>query len=763
MKFKKYINYIIFLLNIEFIGHLFFSLVYKLDLLLSNIMTSRRIIALKRVSNDLKELAQCPLEGIGIAQIIDNPMEYVINMELMMGPYVGYKLQLLLTISEEYPIKPPKVLIYPDQLLDSCYHHHIFLDSKGFKRFCINLLDNDFHMDTNEQYTGWNPAYTISTILLQVQNFISNPDFPSENPIEEKRVDNLIKSMDKYQRTFVLCEEGGKTSTVTHTWKNPYPKMHYSSNQMVLDLEQSSKAQAIKENLTCYILRDNYVDNPDILLGYPIVQIKSPYGLDKIEVYPIPQLLTYEAFKLQSSQNPTNQNSIGSLYSGESSIKAANNQYFNNWFPIYVNEDHFYKNREKIINSLKVIKNEAEFRPQQIFDILPIILNKMIIGMFNGKSIFSSSFITCYFHYVLLFKKLCQEYKDEYEKYLNKKLSLIRMNDYQANKKIIPDIGDFLMLIFLGNNNMAKPEIENVKKALIEEFLNRQIFWIFYGPECYQTMKSKVLKCSISLNDEMYLERFGSDPNFKMNYLDVFNKELHRQNIFNRIIDIISNDNNFIRLYNKDYRWAKSQAEKGIKRSFKQLFNQCSQWSRSRIKEVILANLHFQDFFEEDENQMKNWLYDSYRVSDMLKVCKEDNESLKEVLKYAYESQRGNQLLLITFYAFKKIEEQGFIEELKKNFGIFFQVDEFVDGLKLKLNEIKTYKSLYEYIGYEFGKDKTELELIVEGYERAKLRRYIRDPNEPVRMSIPSSRFNLRRPRSRRRGFGLGLGSRFGY
>ena len=629
-------------------------------------------------------------------------------------------------------------------------------------------------MDTNEQYTGWNPAYTISTILLQVQNFLSDPDFPKEHQFRKNQIDTLMQSMDTYERDFVVPEESGKNSTITHTWKNPYPKMYYSSNQMVLDAELSSKAKAIqeiKEHLTCYVLRDNFIDNPVILLGYPIVQVKSPYGLDKIELYPIPQLLTYEAFRMQTSQNQNqNQNQslnpiFGSFYPSESGIKAANNQYYNNWLPIYVNEDHFNKNRETIINSLKAIKGESEFRPQQIFDILPIILNKMIIGMFNGKSVISSAFLTCYFHYVLLFKKLCEEFKDEYEKYLNKKLSLIRMNDFQANKKIVPDIGDFLMLLFLGNAEMNKPEMKKIQNSLVEEFLNRQIFWIFHGPECSASMKSKVLKCSEIISDEMYLDQFDADPNFNMEYLDIFNKELRRQNIFNRIINIIANDNTFIRLYNKDYRGAKQMAEVEIKRNFKGLFNQCSQWSRNRIKEVLLSRVHFQDFFEKDENLMKNWLYDSYRVNDMLKQCKEEDENLNEVLKYAYESQRGNQLLLITFFAFKKIEEDGFVEELKKNYGIFLKVDEFVDELKSKLNEIKTYKSLYEYVGYDSGKDKSELELIVDGYRRAKQRRYIRDPNEAIRRPVVFPRTNLGligrgrgrfgRGRGRGRGFGL--------
>jgi len=103
-------------------------------------------------------------------------------------------------------------------------------------------------------------------------------------------------------------------------------------------------------------------------------------------------------------------------------------------------------------------------------------------------------------------------------------------------------------------------------------------------------------------------------------------------------------------------------------------------------------------------------------------------KNIKQILKYAYESQRGNQLLLITFFALKKITEKGFMDELEKNYGIFIEVDKFVQDMKQKLKEIKSFKDLYEYIGSEFGKDKTELELIIEGYAKAKEKGYIRAP-----------------------------------
>ena len=718
------------------------------------------MIAIKRVTNDMKELNKCPLEGIGIAQIDNDPLKFVVNIELMSGPYIGYKVQLLTTMSENYPINPPKLLIYPNQMIGEHYHHHIFRthhERENYYRFCINLLENEFNMDTNEEHTGWNPAYTISSILLQVQNFISDPDMhrvPSKTEI-----DTLMKSMDNYQRPFYDGEK-----QVIHTWKNPFPKMYYSNEKdkkkMDIDEEEEvigdkneikeekekmkvevidRKKEIIKENLTCYFFRENFIDNPEILLGYPIVQSKSVYGKDKIELYPIPQLLTYEAFQMQTSNPQTNNNNLlyGSLSAFEPKIKAANNQYFNNWLPIYVNEAHYLKNLETIKNAIKTIKNETQFTPEQIFDILPIILNKMIIGIFSGKSIISTSYITCYFHYVLLFKRLCREYQEEFNTYVDKRLNLITMNDYEVNKKIVPDIGDFFMLVFLSNKDMSSPEMKKIKTVLVEEFLIRQIYWIFHGPDCQSTMRDLVsaLNNIVKLNDDVYLEKFHNDPNFKMRYLDIFNKELHNKNIYNKVINTIANDKQFLKNYQNNFYYAKRSAENRITQSFKKLYNECSDWGRNKLNNLIKENMRFGDFFIEDEKDIRAGLYDACQVNEILKGNDENTPQMRDVLKYAYESQKGNQLLLITFLVLNKLGEQGFMEELEKNYGIYVEVDSFFLEMKKKLKEIKSYKELYEFIKVDLGKDKTELEIIVEAYEKAKQKRYIRDPNESLRIN----------------------------
>ena len=699
-------------------------------------MSRKMITALKRISNDIKALEKCPLEGIGLVSMGEDPLKFIINMQLMDGPYEGYKLQLLMSMTEDYPIKPPKVQIYPNQAIDSSYHHHIFNDysSNGFKKFCIDFLDNEFNMDTNAEHTGWNPAYTISTILLQVQNFISDPDM--HHPPKPEQVKRLLYSMESYKRTFRV-KEGDKIVDITHTWNDPYPKMYFSNepkNEIKMEVDcdiDARRKEAIKENLTCYLLRENYIDNKEILLGYPIIKSMATYGNNKIELYPIPQLLTYEAYQMQvQSSQSNNDNLINTFYSSNrsSGMKSANNTYFNTWLPIYVDENHYTKNRDTIINSIKAIKNEFEFKPEMIFDILPIILNKMIIGMFNGKSKISSAFIVCYFQYVLLFKRLCREYKTEYDAYVDKKIGLITMNDYEVNKKIIPDIGDFLMLTFLSNKDMTTPDMKRMKDVLIQEFLIRQVYWIFHGPDCMWTMRQKVVNASLKVSDDVYLDKFETDPNFKMIHLDIFNKELHHQKIYNQVINIISNDRDFLRNYRNNWKYAKSMAESRITQSFKKLYNEVSQWSRNKLRNLIRDNLHFSNFFEEDEGIIRGQLYDSFQVSDILKG-NEQSHGIDDILKYAYESQKGNPLLLITFSVLKKLNEEGFMKTLEDDYGIFVKVDSFVDDIKKSLNEVKNYKELYECIGSELGNGKTELDLIIESYDMAKQKKYIREPS----------------------------------
>ena len=693
-------------------------------------------LAKMRINKDMKEIINNPLEGIGIAPIDDSLMRYVINMRLMAGPYEGYCVQLLLIFSDNYPTKPPKILIYPNQAIDGNYHHHIFIgggyfgneDYSRYKKFCFDLLDNDF-MPTNEAKTGWNPSYSISSLLLQVQNFIADPDMGGHVP-SKQLIQNLFDSMNTYTNTFNIKDENGKTIQKIHTWKNPYPEMYFKQKEKekekeddIKENDEENNLEQIKENLTCFMLKVNYIDDPEILLGYPIVRNQINIGRkNRLELYPIPELLTYDGFEAQKSLQ---QQMVQQYFGNINQFKSANNEYYNSWLPIYINKDHYEKNKERILNSIAEISSNTEFKAEQILQVFPIILNSMIIGMSKGKTSLSSSFIKCYFHYILLFKKMCQEYEIEYSIYLNDIFSKIKENKYIVNKNIIPDIGNFFMVLLFNRPDINKDTFNKIYNSLFEDFIIRQMFWMFHSDESKEDMKNLILR---NKNNRLYLEEFEKNKDFKMNRLDEFNQDIKDKNIYKEIIDIISTDKGYLEHIFLGKEKARELAEKRISQSFKRLFQECSREGKDKLKDIILKNLYFPDYFQQ-VLQKNIELYDKFKVNELLKDL--SGNVKEEFLSRAFESQKGNKLLFITFFAQKKIEEEGFLDNLEKNYGVYLDVDNFIQEMNQKSSEIKSFQALMEYVGADFIKDekgnnkyKDDLELIIDMYGKALQKKY---------------------------------------
>ena len=691
---------------------------------------STRAIAIRRINRDIKEITNNPIEGIGIAPIDEDPMRYVINMRLMTGPYQGYCVQLLLIFSDSYPTKPPKILIYPNQAIDGQYHLHIFQDesrdenNSHFKKFCFDLLDNDF-MNTSDEKTGWNPSYSITSLLLQVQNFIADPDMGGHVP-NDNLIEQLMQSMDTYTRTFTITDENGHKVKKTHTWKEPYPEMYIKPKEEEKEkdkekeiLEKEQLENQIRENLTCFMLKVNYIDNPEILLGYPVIRNQLINRRNtRLELFPIPELLTYDGFQAQKSLQPQMINQ----YFGQ--FKSANNEYYNNWLPIYINEAHYQKNKDRILKSIAEITSNEVFDPEQIFIVLPAILNSMIIGISRGKAALSSSFIKCYFQFILLFKKMCQEFNVQYSVYLNDIFNKIKDNNFSVDKQIIPDIGNFFMVLLFNKMELNSDTLKKINNALFEDFVVRQMFWMFHSDETRYNMKRIILSDVVN---KSFLEEFETNKNFKMNNLKKFVDDLKAKNIYQSVIEIIQNDKGYLDGVFIGKESAKKQVEILINQSFKGLFQRCSKEGKEKLREIILKNLNFQEYFgylltKDGET------YDNFQVHELLKTLSDNKKN--EFLETAFKSQKGNYLLLITFFAQKKIEEKGFLEQLEKNYGVYLDVDNFIKDMNHKISEIKTYKQLFEYIGADFikedkYKDKDDLDLIIDSYQKALEKKYI--------------------------------------
>ena len=809
-------------------------------------MNKTKMISLKRISKDIQEITKNPVEGIGIIQYESDFFKYIVNIKLLYGVYKGFCLQLLLTFSDSYPTKPPKILIFPGQNFDGSYHHHVFSDHDGFYKFCFDLLENDF-MKTDEENTGWNPSYTISSLLIQVQNFLCDPDL--HHAIPDYLIKKFFESMKTYQRDFV--DTDGKN--VTHTWEHPYPPMYFKPEIKIEDkkedkkddkddnedkeenndennidsnkcetieeiekeinelekkknnkkkkerkkkieklkkkLEELKKEEEnkkrlieIKENLTCFMLKLNYIEDPEILLGYPIIQKNTGRGLKiKIELYPIPELLTYDGFIAQIGKKDEKLDFYFDI-----SFKSANNEFYNYWVPIYIDKNHFEKNKETILNSFSIIKfgamglKEYDFKPEYIFEILPIILNKMIIGIFNKKTQLSEAFIRCYFQYILLLKKLTEIYKNEFDEYLKKILDEIKQNKNHIDKRMIPDIGNFMVLLLFSNFEIS----EELWKCLIDESSIRQMYWMFHSEDNIQQVQKLILENNeidktrlFRTNEEKIKEivKLTKKGEIKIENVGKFISFLKEQEIYNNIISIILKDENIFEFkeFKKKEKEEKNknistknpfdelfvshvddENEEILEKNFETKINDYLQILKEetimKIFELILQPISFhylENFYSELKiKDIEKSEYERGFVDKILKDIK-DEDTRKKLLVQFYSNQKGNKLTLISFLARKKIKTPGFMEELEKNYGVLLNCSDFMKEIKTTIDTINSYTELYKFIECDIIGEQSEYDYIIKKYQIARLKRYIRavydeDNPKPERKKFFNSKEN---------------------
>jgi hypothetical protein len=190
----------------------------------------------------------------------------------------------------------------------------------------------------------------------------------------------------------------------------------------------------------------NILDDPNIILGYPIVKKNSN------EIYPIPEILSYEGYLTQISNEEPD-----SFYK---SLKSANNQYYDKWLPIFINKNNFEINKQTILNSFSVIKyglsgdKNYDFKSEYIFEIMVKLLSTMICDIKMKK--LSSSYLRAFFQYILLYKKLSEIYQ----------INEFYNNNYIFRKDINSTITDLMILSFFDNLTVLEKFLNELKDKM---------------------------------------------------------------------------------------------------------------------------------------------------------------------------------------------------------------------------------------------------------------------------------------------------------
>ena len=90
-------------------------------------------------------------------------------------------------------------------------------------------------------------------------------------------------------------------------------------------------------------------------------------------------------------------------------MKSANNEYYDGWLPIHINEVNFESNKLTILNSFgNSGKVEYDLKPKYIFEIIFKLLNQVITNLKDNKRF--NSYLRAFFQYILLYNKLYKLY-----------------------------------------------------------------------------------------------------------------------------------------------------------------------------------------------------------------------------------------------------------------------------------------------------------------------------------------------------------------
>lgn len=130
--------------------------------------------ALSRLLRDLKEIHEFPLPTVNAAPLENNMFEWHANLVGSSDTlFCGMVFHLVMKFPENYPFSPPKV-----RLMNNITHPNVFGEY-----ICLDMLEDGMwrhDVYKNAPYTGWTTAYSVQSILVQLQAFFSMEAYEDE-------------------------------------------------------------------------------------------------------------------------------------------------------------------------------------------------------------------------------------------------------------------------------------------------------------------------------------------------------------------------------------------------------------------------------------------------------------------------------------------------------------------------------------------------------------------------------------------------------
>eukprot|EP01038_Epipyxis_sp_PR26KG_P005378 gene5378-7456_t len=453
---------------------------------MSKVTKSLGRITLKRIMRDLKELEENSNPTFTYWADTDDITTGHATIHVKDGPYKNISIHILISLPLLYPDEPPSAYIEESFPFDHSHHEHVHY--KG--SICCDLTSN-YHFG-KEEGTGWTPACTITSLLIQLGTFFSDPEF-IERKLSLSDVKKLRIATSQY--TCIKCGYSNLNPPTdnfsTHESMTQIENVKLRTDGIIMDgsmiqvqdqtneLTQQVTNIKIEENkellknLFCSTLKLSLLDDPLMTLGYLMLVTKNRFG--KIQCDLKIEMISYDAYVSQLQHK-----GIENLYDIENvRLTSPMGTHYNFWMPIYINANHYAKSIPMIKNSINILKfgtikvnsNTADFDLLSGLEIMCLLLNKTVVNMLNGKIYESENAIIAYGHLLRMLMEFVNNNSD-IRNHMNSKIDSFKKKPANGHKNIIGDMGEFIIQC------MIVKRFDEIKQHLLEEYFARQILWM---------------------------------------------------------------------------------------------------------------------------------------------------------------------------------------------------------------------------------------------------------------------------------------------
>ncbi|KAL3909591.1 MAG: hypothetical protein SGILL_008029 [Bacillariaceae sp.] len=180
--------------------------------------------AKQRLMTDWKELvqSQSSLTTVSAAPTA-NIFEWRANLRPAEGPFKGIVFQCIFEFTAAYPRDPPNI-----KLCTPLPHPNVFDNSNddGTGWICLDMIKV---YTSSTPYEGWTPAYSVTSILLQLQSFLFAENIPQDygghSQASEYQSGYEVAKAIKAAKAFTAKITTADGSEVVHSHTSPWPPL----------------------------------------------------------------------------------------------------------------------------------------------------------------------------------------------------------------------------------------------------------------------------------------------------------------------------------------------------------------------------------------------------------------------------------------------------------------------------------------------------------------------------------------------------------